>query len=53
MNFGASRSYNHPLIITAAAASLFVVLTGFVLLWIRLSRDFMGVLARRRTKAAV
>ena len=51
MNFGASRSYNHPLIITAAAASLFVVMTGFVLLWIRLSRDFMGVLARRRTRA--
>jgi hypothetical protein len=52
MNFGASRSYNHPLIITAAAASLFVVLTGFVLLWIRLSRDLMGILAKRKTKAA-
>ena len=52
MNFGASRSYNHPLIVVAAAASLFVVLTGFVLLWIRLSRDLMGVLSRRRTKAA-
>jgi hypothetical protein len=52
MNFGASRSYNHPLIIIAAAASLFVVLTGFVLLWIRLSRDLVGMLQRRKTARA-
>jgi hypothetical protein len=52
MNFGASRSYNHPLIITAAAASLFVVMTGFVLLWIRMSRDLVGLLQRRRRSPA-
>ena len=47
MNFGASRTYNHPVIVIATAATLFVVLTGFVLLWIKLSRDLAGVLARR------
>ena len=48
MNFGATRSYNHPLIVIAAAASLFVVITGFVLLWFRLARDLAGVLRRRQ-----
>jgi hypothetical protein len=48
MNFGASRSYNHPVIVIATAATLFVVMTGLVLLWIRLGRDLAGVLQRRR-----
>ena len=47
MNFGASRSYNHPAIVIATTATLLIVLTGFVLLWIKLSRDIAGVLARR------
>jgi uncharacterized iron-regulated membrane protein len=47
MNFGATRTYNHPVIVTAAAASLFIVLTGFVLLWIRVGRDLAGLLRRR------
>ena len=52
MNFGATRSYNHPLIVAAAAASLFVVVTGFVLLWIRIARDIAGLWARRRKRPA-
>jgi len=39
MNFGASRSYNHPLIVIAAAATLIVVVTGIVLLVLRLRGD--------------
>jgi uncharacterized iron-regulated membrane protein len=38
MNFGASRTNNHPVIVTVTAATLFVVVTGLVLLWIWLSR---------------
>jgi hypothetical protein len=52
MNFGASRSYNHPVIIVVTAATLFVVATGFVLLWIKLSRDLENLLTRRRSTTA-
>ncbi|WP_372783317.1 PepSY domain-containing protein [Phenylobacterium sp.] len=47
MNFGASRSYNHPAIVIVTAATLMIVLTGFVLLWIKIGRDLAGLLARR------
>ena len=47
MNFGASRSYNHPVIVIATTATLFVVVTGIVLLWIRVSRDVAGLWNRR------
>ncbi|WP_394761349.1 PepSY domain-containing protein [Phenylobacterium sp.] len=47
MNFGATRTYNHPAIIGATVATLFVVVTGFILLWIRLSRDLATALQRR------
>lgn len=50
MNFGASRSYNHPLIVVATAATLVVTVTGIVLLFIRLSNDLRRLLARRRAK---
>jgi PepSY-associated TM region len=53
MNFGVSRTYNHPTIVIATAATLVIVATGFVLLWIRLSRDLAGVLQRRRARQAV
>jgi hypothetical protein len=49
MNFGATRTYNHPVIVVATAATLFVVVTGFVLLWIRVSKDLQGLFKRRRT----
>ena len=48
MNFGASRSYNHPLIVIAAAATLAVVMTGFVLLFIRVMADLRRFVAGRR-----
>jgi hypothetical protein len=47
MNFGATRTYNHPVIVIAAAATLFVVLTGFILLCIRLGHDAKTLLRRR------
>jgi hypothetical protein len=48
MNFGASRSYNHPLIVAAAAATLVVVVTGIVLLVLRLGSDLRRLRARPR-----
>jgi len=48
MNFGASRSYNHPLIVAAAAATLAVVVTGIVLLVLRLGSDLRRLRARPR-----
>ena len=47
MNFGASRTYNHPAIVAAAAATLVIVLSGLVLLWIKISRDVTGLFSRR------
>ena len=47
MNFGASRSYNHPLIVIAAVATLAMVVAGIALLVIRVSADLRRVLARR------
>lgn len=52
MNFGASRSYNHPVIVIAAAATLAVVVTGVVLLFIRIAGDLRRLLAGRRERPA-
>ena len=52
MNFGASRSYNHPAIVAAAAATLVVVVTGIVLLVLRLSKDLQRALGGRRSRDA-
>lgn len=41
------EDFNHPLIIAAAVLTLPVVITGFVLLWIRLARDVKLWRARR------
>lgn len=46
LDFRDGENFNHPLLIAAAALSLAIVLTGFVLLWIRLARDL-----RRRPRA--
>ena len=48
LDFKTGDNFNHPLIIAAAALTLPVVITGLILLWIRLGRDLKGVLARRR-----
>jgi hypothetical protein len=48
MNLGASRSYNHPLIVVAASATLLIVVTGIVILFYRLAKDLKRLLTKRR-----
>lgn len=50
LDFRTGEDFNHPLIIAAAALTLPVVLTGLILLWIRLGRDWKGLQARRRAR---
>jgi uncharacterized iron-regulated membrane protein len=47
MDWDDGADFNHPLIVSAAALALVAVLTGFVLLWIRLGRDLKMKLAER------
>lgn len=47
MDWRTGDDFNHPLIVIATALTLSVVVTGFVLLWIRLARDFRGAQAER------
>ena len=51
LDFKTGDNFNHPLIIAAAALTLPVVVTGLILLWIRLGRDLKGVLAKRRRRS--
>lgn len=46
MDLKTGEDFNHPLIVIAAALTLSVVITGFVLLWIRLARDWMAYRTR-------
>jgi uncharacterized iron-regulated membrane protein len=48
LDFKDGDNFNHPLLIGLSALTLPVVLTGFVLLWIRLARDWKMTRARRR-----
>ena len=48
LDFKDGDNFNHPLIIALAALTLPVVLTGFILLWIRLGRDLKAALGKRR-----
>jgi uncharacterized iron-regulated membrane protein len=48
LDFDEGDDFNHPLLILAAAASLVVVLSGFILLWFRLARDWTVARAKRR-----
>lgn len=50
MDWKDGENFNHPLIIGVSLLSLAIVITGFVLLWIRVARDLAGL--RRRSKAA-
>ena len=52
LDFKTGDDFNHPLIIAAAALTLPVVLTGFILLWIRLGRDWKAARARARSARA-
>jgi uncharacterized iron-regulated membrane protein len=47
MNFSGAQNYNHPTIIVATALTLTVVVTGFILLWIRVARDLKNWRSRR------
>lgn len=47
MDWKAGQDFNHPLIIAAAALSLAIVMTGFILLWIRLRRDLQRLVRSR------
>lgn len=42
MDLETGENFNHPLIIAASLLTLAVVITGFVLLWMRLSRDWIN-----------
>lgn len=47
MDLEKGENFNHPLIIAAGVLTLSIVVTGFILLWIRLARDLkMGRMAR-------
>jgi uncharacterized iron-regulated membrane protein len=47
MDLEKGEDFNHPLIIAAGALTLSIVVTGFILLWIRLARDLkMARMAR-------
>lgn len=43
MDLEAGENFNHPLIIAAGVLTLSIVVTGFILLWIRLARDLKMV----------
>lgn len=49
MDYDDGSDFNHPLLITAAAAAIFVAMSGLVLLFIKMRR---GLIARRRRRAA-
>lgn len=47
MDWKDGENFNHPLIVAASLLSLVIVVTGFVLLWIRIARDLAGLRRRR------
>jgi uncharacterized iron-regulated membrane protein len=51
LDFKNGDDFNHPLLIGLAVLTLPVVLTGFILLWIRLGRDLKTALGKRRAAA--
>ncbi|SFS43666.1 PepSY domain-containing protein [Brevundimonas viscosa] len=48
MDWKHGEDFNHPLIIVTTILTLSIVVTGFILLWIRLSRDIRLAHAARR-----
>jgi uncharacterized iron-regulated membrane protein len=48
MDWNDGEDFNHPLIIITTALTLSVVITGIILLWIRLARDLKAFRAARR-----
>lgn len=51
MDWNDGEDFNHPLIIVTTALTLSIVMSGFILLWIRLSRDLKSARASRRAKS--
>ncbi|MDP1528602.1 MAG: PepSY domain-containing protein [Rhodoferax sp.] len=49
MDWDDGEDFNHPLIIITTALTLIIVITGFVLLWVRVSRD-LKVMRENRKK---
>ncbi|MDP3801914.1 PepSY domain-containing protein [Brevundimonas sp.] len=48
MDWNDGEDFNHPLIIITTALTLSIVVSGFILLWIRLARDLKTLRAARR-----
>ncbi len=48
MDWNDGEDFNHPLIIITTALTLSIVISGFILLWIRLARDVKTFRASRR-----
>lgn len=48
MDWNDGEDFNHPLIIITTALTLSIVVSGFILLWIRLARDLKTFRASRR-----
>ncbi|MBX3478806.1 MAG: PepSY domain-containing protein [Caulobacter sp.] len=53
MDWTKGENFNHPLIIGAALLALTTILSGFVLLWSRLGRDWVRLRSGRRGPAAL
>lgn len=50
MDLEKGENFNHPLIIAAGVLTLSIVVTGFILLWIRLARDLKMVRMARASR---
>ena len=50
MDWNDGEDFNHPLIIITTALTLSIVMSGFILLWIRISRDLKTARASRGSK---
>lgn len=48
MDLENGEDFNHPLIVVCTLLTLTIVITGFILLWIRLARDLKAARAARR-----
>jgi len=49
MDWNDGEDFNHPLIIITTALTLSIVISGFILLWIRIARDLKMARASNRT----
>lgn len=49
MDWNDGEDFNHPLIIITTALTLSIVVSGFILLWIRIARDVKTARAARRS----